>query len=330
MISMLFLKLKIFLIIFSLIISKNLISSEIRVAVLKFGSVNWELDVISHHNLDKKYNIKIKKIQMTNKDAAAIAFLSKAVDLFVSDWVWVNKQRNTGSPFTFTPFSTAAGALLVKNNSQIKTFTDLENKKIGVAGGSLDKSWLFLRAYSIKKMGVDPVKFFKPSYAAPPLINGLALNDELDGAFNYWNYAARLEAKGFRTIISIDEILPFLGINGELPLIGYVFRESFENKKKLEIISFIKASKEARNILDKSDSEWERIKNLTGAKSDLMLEKIRNNFRNGIPRDSNKNMYLTMNSAFKVLEKIGGKRLVGNSKKLEDGTFWMPENIKYD
>ena len=327
---MLILKLKAFFILIILLLSKNSFSDEIRVAVLKYGSVNWELDVISHHNLDTKYNIKIKKLLMTNKDAAAIAFLAKAVDIFVSDWVWVNKQRNKGSLFSFTPFSTASGGLLVKNNSQIKTFEDLRNKKIGVAGGSLDKSWLFFRAYSIKKMGVDPIKFFKPSYAAPPLINGLIINDQLDGAFNYWNYAARLEAKGFRTIIKVDEILPLLGISGELPLIGYVFRDSFEYQNKATLLKFIKASEEARKILDKSDKEWQRIKKLTGAKNNLMLEKIKNSFRNGIPKGSDKDMRMTMNSAFKVLEKIGGKKLVGSGKNLDPGTFWLRENIKYD
>ena len=68
------------------------ICGELKVAVLKYGSVNWELNVLEHHGLDKKYNLNIKKVQMTNKDAAAIAFLSGAVDVFVTDWIWVSKQ----------------------------------------------------------------------------------------------------------------------------------------------------------------------------------------------------------------------------------------------
>ena len=325
--GMLALKYKVIFILIFFLIFKNIFSKEIRVATLKFGSVNWELDVIKHHNLDKKYNFKIKKVEMTNKDAAAIAFLSKAVDIFVSDWIWVSKQRNKGSLFVFTPFSTAAGSLLVKKNSQIKTFQDLKNKKVGVAGGSLDKSWLFLRAYSIKKMGTDPAKFFRPAYAAPPLINGLIINNELDGALNYWNYAARLEAKGFRTIISVQKILPSLGIDGELPLIGYVFRESFESKNKLILSNFVRASKEARDILRDSDAEWKRIRKLTGAKNDLMLNKIKISFRNGIPKGKNKDMHNTMESAFKVLLEIGGRKLVGNGKDLEKGTFWFEEGL---
>ena len=49
-------------------------------------------------------------------------------------------------------------------NEQINSFLDLKNKKIGVAGESLDKSWLFLRAYAIKKYEKDPLTFLKPLF----------------------------------------------------------------------------------------------------------------------------------------------------------------------
>ena len=66
-------------------------ANSIKIAVLKYGSVNWEYDVIKHHKLDKKNNIKIKKVEITNKDASEEAFLSKSVDIFVTDWIWVSK-----------------------------------------------------------------------------------------------------------------------------------------------------------------------------------------------------------------------------------------------
>ena len=62
----------------------------------------------------------------------------------------------------------------------------------------------------------------------------------------------------------------------------------------------------------------------------LNESEIKNSFRNGIPKGSDKDMRMAMNSAFKVLEKIGGKKLVGNGKNLDPGTFWIRENIKYD
>ena len=315
-------KLQILVFIFISFQTQIILANDIRVAVLKFGSVNWELDVIKYHGLDKKNNISISKVEMTNKDAATIAFLSKAADVFITDWIWVSKQRFRGNLVTFTPYSTAAGALMVKNDNTILEYADLENKKVGIAGGSLDKSWLFLRAYGIKKYGQDPLKYFKASFAAPPLINGLLRNNELDAGFNYWNYSARLEALGYKKLISVAQILPDIGIIGELPLIGYVFRESYVEKNNNAINNFIKASEEAREILNDSNMEWVRIAHLTRAKDSNMLEKIRDNFRNGIPSKNRKAMLKNINHAYKILKDIGGKELVGKSNILSPGTVW--------
>ena len=126
------------LIIFTVNFNSLIEANTLKIAVLKYGSVNWEYNVIKHHQLDKKNNVKIKKIEVTNKDASAVAFLSKSVDIFVTDWIWVSKQRNKGNLVSFLPYSCSAGGLMVKKSEQINSFLDLKNKKIGVAGGSLD------------------------------------------------------------------------------------------------------------------------------------------------------------------------------------------------
>ena len=297
-------------------------ANSIKIAVLKYGSVNWEYNVIKHHKLDKKNNIKIKKVEITNKDASAVAFLSKSVDIFVTDWIWVSKQRNKGNLVSFYPYSNSAGGLMIKKGEKINSFLDLKNKKIGVAGGSLDKSWLFLRAYAIKKYKKDPLTFFNTSFAAPPLINGLLRNNQLDAGYNYWNYTARLEALGYEEFLTLKDILPYIGIEGELPLIGYVFREGFVQENDLTLKGFIKASNEARKILKTSDNEWLRISEMTGAKNQLMLEKIRDGFRKGIPSDNHQLMRKNIQHAYKILSQIGGEELVGSSSSLAAGTYW--------
>ena len=294
----------------------------LKIAVLKYGSVNWEYNVIKHHKLDKKNNIEIQKIEVTNKDASAVAFLSKSVDIFVTDWIWVSKQRNKGNLVSFLPYSTSAGALMIKKNKEINNFLDLKNKRIGVAGGSLDKSWLFLRAYAIKKYEQDPLTFFKTSFAAPPLINGLLRNNQLDAGYNYWNYSARLEAQGYIEFLTLKDILPYIGIEGELPLIGYVFRDDYVNKNGTSFNGFIKASNEARQILKSSNDEWKRIAKMTGANSQLMLEKIRDSFREGIPSNNHQLMKKNIVNAYNILSQIGGEDLVGSSSSLSPGTYW--------
>ena len=89
-------------------------ADTLKIAVLKYGSVNWEYDVIKYHKLDKKNNVKIQKIEVTNKDASAVAFLSKSLDIFVTDWIWVSKQRNKGNLVSFLPYSNSAGGLMIK------------------------------------------------------------------------------------------------------------------------------------------------------------------------------------------------------------------------
>ena len=313
---------KILILYFLMLLSFGSFSNELKIAVLKFGSVNWELDVLKHHELDKKFNLSLKTIQMTNKDAAAIAFLSDSVDIFVTDWIWVSKQRYLGNKVTFLPYSTAAGALIIKNSNQITDIKDLKNKKVGIAGGSIDKSWLFFRAFFKKKYGEEANIFFKISFAAPPLINGLLKTGDLDAGINYWNYIARLESQGFKSIINIEDILPVLGIKGDLPLIGYVFREELLVKDYDLVKRFLNATNQSRKILEESDKEWNRIMKLTGAKNKDMLITIRNGFRKGIPKSNIEILNENIIKAYDVLKDIGGKQLVGEGEHLAKGTIW--------
>ena len=297
-------------------------ANELKIAVLKYGSVNWELDVLYHHKLDEKFDLNIKKVQVTNKDAAAIAFLSKTVDIFVTDWIWVSKQRYQGKKFSFLPYSSAAGGLIISNKNNISSLSGLKDKKIGVAGSSIDKSWLFFKAYFKKKYGEDATRFFKTSFAAPPLINGLLKAGELDAGINYWNYVAILEAQGFKTLLTLEDIYPILGIKGDLPLIGYVFNEELAKSNKNVLERFLKATNESRKILETSDQEWLRLKKLTGARSDQMLITLRDGFRKGIPKGNNLILEENIQKAYSVLQDIGGKNIVGDGKILAEGTIW--------
>ena len=248
--------------------------------------------------------------------------MSNAVDMIVTDWVWVSRQRDKGKDFTLIPYSTAAGALMVPNDSPITSINDLKNAQIGIAGGSIDKSWILIRAYTMKVLGYDIAKHIKPAYAAPPLINGMIQKGKLDGALNYWNYTARLKALNFRKIISVEDVLPKLGIGKSLPLIGYVFSEEWANKNKESIKGFIAASEEAREILNSNDQEWIRIQKITGAKNLETLEALKAGFRKGIPSNNASEYKSAIRNAFKILAEIGGKDLVGNSKELSDGVIW--------
>ncbi len=311
------------ILIISLYLQKYANSNDIKLAVLKYGTVNWELNVIKHHKLDEKYGINIDITYLTNKNASAIALMSDAVDMIVTDWIWVSRQRDKGENFSLIPYSTAAGAIMVPKDSYINSINDLKNVQIGIAGGSIDKSWILIRAYTIKKFGYDIAKNIEPAYAAPPLINGMVTRGELDGALNYWNYSARLKALNFKNIISVTDVLPSLGIGETLPLIGYVFREEWAKNNPKTIKSFMAASNEARKILASSDEEWKRIKKITGAKNQETLNALKEGFRKGIPNEDTNEYIIPIKNAFKILANLGGKDLVGDSKELANGVIWI-------
>ena len=125
----------------------NAFSEKIRIGSLQYGSVNWELKFIKNSGLEEKNDIEIEIVELASKNAAAVALQGGAVDLIVTDWFWVSRQRNEKRLFSFVPHSMAAGGLIAEENSDLLDNFDLKNKKIGVAGGQVDKGWLIFRAF---------------------------------------------------------------------------------------------------------------------------------------------------------------------------------------
>ena len=294
----------------------------IRVGVLEFGTVNWELETIRLHELAKKRGIDLKVVPLASGDASTIALQGGAVDVIVSDWMWVSRQRADAKLFSFVTYSNAVGSLVVPAQSTIKTVADLQQKKIGVSGGPSDKIWLLLRAYTQKTMGVDLAKAASPTYGAPPLLNELIQRNQLDAVLNTWPFTTRLEAKGMRALIELPDILKGLGVNKPLPLIGWVFREDWANANKKALNDFFEASQEAKTLLLTSDDEWLTLRSRMRADDDALFIGLRNKYRQGIPKCLDADTKVAIQSTFKILADLGGESLVGKSRQLSDGTFW--------
>ena len=154
--------------------------ATLRVGVLQFGTVNWGLDVMQAHNLAQKRGLNLKIVPLASGDASTVALQGGAVDVIVSDWIWVTRQRADGMAVTFAPYSNAVGSLMVKADNGMRGLADLKGKSIGISGGPYDKTWLLLRAYASKKWGMDLSNSVRPVYAAPPLLNELALSGQVD------------------------------------------------------------------------------------------------------------------------------------------------------
>ena len=173
-------------------------SAEVlRVAVQKTGTFAWELAVIRAHGLDKQANLSVEVLELASPEAGKIALRAGNADIVVTDWLWVSRERGLGAKLTFYPYSSALGAVMVPAASSIQTLADLRGRKLAVAGGPIDKSWLLLLAW-LKKSGIDLKSEAEIAYGAPPLLAAKTLSGEMDATLNYWNFCAGLEAKGFR------------------------------------------------------------------------------------------------------------------------------------
>lgn len=300
---------------------------SLRLGVLKFGTVNWELDVIKHHKLDEKHGFSLDITPLGGKKATHVALQGEAVDMIVSDWIWVARQRSAGHDYTFSPYSNAVGALMLPADSQVKSLADLQEKRIGIAGGALDKTWLLLRAYSRTQQQQDLVETAKPQFAAPPLLNELAQRGELEAVVNFWHYTAMLKAAGFNPLLDVPTILQSLGVERPIPLIGWVFNEGWAAKNSQLAKAFLQASYEAKQLMLNSDEEWERLRSKLRATDEKVFVALREGFRAGIPRCFGEAEIQAATRTFKILADVGGNELTGKAEQLADGTFWSGFNF---
>ncbi|RVU38219.1 ABC transporter substrate-binding protein [Hwanghaeella grinnelliae] len=291
----------------------------IRIAVLKFGTVNWELDTILHNGLDKANGFTLEVKPLAGSAAAKIAFEGGEADILVSDWIWVARRRATGADLVFLPYSKSVGGVMVAGNSPAQTLADLKHSKIAIAGGPLDKSWLILQAYALKN-GMDLKTSTEQVFGAPPLLHQKALTGEFGGIVNFWHYLARLEAKGFRTLVSVNDAARDLGLDPDIPLLGYVMKGDFVREHADRVRGFAAASRAAKKILEEDDTAWERLRPIMKAEDDAAFEKLKAGFRAGIP-DGQAVDPDAAARFFNLMAQLGGEQLVGTATTLPDGVF---------
>ncbi|MFC6489809.1 ABC transporter substrate-binding protein [Nitratireductor sp. GCM10026969] len=296
-------------------------AERVRVGVLKFGTVSWALDTIKHHGFDIENGIDLDIVHFAGEDASNVAMLAGEVDIIVSDWLWVSRQRAMGDDLTLLPYSAAVGAIMVREDSPLTTLADLKGRRIGIAGGPLDKSWLLIRAVARRDHDLDLAGENELVYGAPPLLAEKAMQGELDAVLNFWHYCARLEANGFRRLFGADDAIRALGATGKVSALGYVFHESWAARNTAAITGFARASAAAKELLATSDEEWQRLAPLARAQG-KELEKLRERYREGIPRRPISDEEADAARLYDILAEIGGEALVGPSPDMAPGTYW--------
>lgn len=298
-------------------------AETIRVGVLKFGTVNWELATLKAHGFDTKHDIDVEIVAFAGEDATNVALRAGAVDIIVSDWLDVSRARASGEDLSFAPYSASVGAIMVAANSPLQSLADLDGRKIGITGGPFDKSWLMIQALARRESGLDLASANDIVYGAPPLLAEKARTGELDAVLTFWHFAARLEAEGFRRLVSAEDAARALGASGQVSALGYVFHEAWANAHDDALVSFIAASRETKQLLRTSDAEWQRL-SADGIIKDegRALGVLRDRFREGIPTRPVADEERDAQTLFAELAKLGGEKLVGPSPVMMPGTYW--------
>ncbi|EYD74929.1 ABC transporter substrate-binding protein [Rubellimicrobium mesophilum DSM 19309] len=292
----------------------------LKAGVQAAGTVLWELDTIEHYGLDARNGFDLQVEELAGAPAAQTAFLAGEVDVIVSDWLWVARQRAEGMDLVFLPYSKAVGGLMVPADSPAQTLKDLAGGQIGIAGGPVDKSWLILRAYAQQEYGMDLQAETEQVFGAPPLIYKTALSGDVAGAINFWHFQAKMEAAGMRELVSVSDAAQALGLDPDTPLLGYVLHESTLAEHPGLAGGLAAASREAKAMLASDDSAWERIRPIMNAGSDEEFAALKAGFLAGTPAEGPVDE-AAADRMLRLMAELGGEELVGSVTSLPEGVF---------
>ena len=298
-------------------------ADRIRIAAQKTGTLAWELDVIKTHGLDRKAGLDLEVTELASTEAGKIALKGGSADLILSDWLWVARERGLGGTLTFHPYSSTVGAVMVPATSPIQGIADLKGRKLAVAGGPIDKSWLLLQALA-RRSGLDLKKDATLIYGTPPLLTQKAIQGEQDATLTFWNFCAELEGKGFRRAVAMDDVMKQLGAKGAISIVGYVFDEAWAAKNRGAVDRFLAMTHEAKKILASSETEWQRLAPRIGTTDAATLKIYRQRYLGGVPQRTAGEEATDAQALYLVLAEIGGADLVGSAKTLDPATFYRP------
>jgi NitT/TauT family transport system substrate-binding protein len=307
----------------TLVAANAMAVNRVRMAVQKTGTLAWELEIIKSHGLDKAADLDIQVVELASTEAGKIALRSGSADMIVSDWLWVSRERSLGDNLVFYPYTSTIGAVMTPKNSAIADIPDLKGRKLAIAGGPLDKSWLMLQAVA-RLGGLDLKNQATIVYGAPPLLSEKALQREIDATLTFWNFCADLEGKGFKRAIDMEVVERRLGAAGPVAMVGYAFDAVWAAKNRGAVARYLAIAAKAKDILAASEAEWARLAPRIGVADKAGLEIYRKRYGEGIPRRAVGEEARDAQALYHVLAELGGTDLVGPARDLDKGTFYDP------
>jgi NitT/TauT family transport system substrate-binding protein len=296
-------------------------ADHLRLTVLAGGTFAWELAIVKAYGLDSQANLELEVTQLASTEAGKIALIGGSADMILSDWLWVARERGLGRKLVFYPQSSTLGAVMTKAGANLSSPADFIGKKLGVAGGPLDKSWLMLQAWALRQ-GVDLKTRSTIVFGAPPLLAEKLGQGEIDAVLEFWTFCAALEGRGFARAIDMADIERQLGAKGAISVGGYVFDESFAATHKDALERFLGITLKARHLIAEDDEAFAKIAPLIDAKDPATLAIYRGRYAEGIPKRSIGAEEADAAAIYQVLAKLGGEPLVGSAQTLDPDVFY--------
>ncbi len=294
----------------------------LRLGTVQFGTVQWLATTIRALGLDTAHGFALDTVLLANTEASRIALMAGSADVALSDWLFVARQRREGTPLSFAPFSASAGGVMVPRDSPVRALADLKGRRLGVAGGANDRSWLLVQA-AARLQGLDLARDAPPSFGAPPLLGAKLQQGELDALLTFWNFEARLESQGFREAFSVADCARALGLPADLDLLGFVFHGDWASAHRPVLDGFLAAAAEAEARLAADPALWTPLRPLMqlppGEPGEAMFAALRRRFLAGFVHPDAAAQRDTAGRVLAVLRN-GGEAATPDS--IPEGVFW--------
>ncbi|BBB30443.1 ABC transporter substrate-binding protein [Neptunomonas japonica] len=255
---------------------------KLKVTVIAWGTVNWELQHIKQRQLDHKNGYDLVIDRVASLSAARIAITADNTDFIVSDWLWASERNHKGANLRFIPFSKQVGSIIASPGNSISSYASLKGKRIGVAGGPMNKGWALMRA-AANKEGIDLKNEAKIQFGAPPLLTQAIKNGQIDILATFWHYGARLEAEGYKKLYSLKTIMRDLGLKSNVPMLGYLYKAKLGDQHPHLVAAFYKSINEAKAQLAVDDTAWQALRPFMKSENNKIYHALITGYRSGIP-----------------------------------------------
>lgn len=296
-------------------------AEAISLALQDGGTAAWEIAAMRAVGLDSAHGIVVEVRDVADSRAGQVALQAAAVEVILSDFIFVSGQRHRGADLTFVPHSLAVGGVMVDPKGPVRSVADLAGKTLAVAGGPLDKSYVVLQAYFNAKTGKVLPDLTTVEFGAPPLVNEMLTGGQVQAALNFWHFNVRARLAGMVELISVKDMLAQLGVPRQPPLLGWVFSEKTARDKGEAVRRFLDASFATKDRLLTDDGIWEQIRPvMRGAEADdALFVALRDGYRAGIVTSYGVADIQAATESYALIAQYGGG---DGAIDLAQGTFW--------